>query len=123
MKIEQRFEESETVLPDIVLRQEPESDGNVKIKPKGVTLTLYISIGQDSERVPDVVGQTSSLADISLRSQGFVVKFTTEASDTVPKGQVIRTVPEAGEPVPHGATIELVYSADRRTYWCRALRD
>lgn len=111
MKIEQRFEESETVLPDIVLRQEPESDGNVKVKPKGVTLTLYISIGQDSERVPDVVGQTSSLADISLRSQGFVVKFTTEASDTVPKGQVIRTVPEAGELVPHGATIELVYSA------------
>ena len=95
MTIEKRYEESETVLPDIVLRQEPESDGNVKIKPKGVTLTLYISIGKDSESVPNVVGQTSSLADITLRSQGFVVKFTTEASDTVPKGQVIRTVPAA----------------------------
>jgi serine/threonine-protein kinase len=111
MTIEKRYEESETVLPDIVLRQEPESDGNVKIKPKGVTLTLYISIGKDSESVPNVVGQTSSLADITLRSQGFVVKFTTEASDTVPKGQVIRTVPAAGELVPHGATIELVYSS------------
>ncbi len=111
MTIEKKFEESETVLPDIVLRQEPESDGNVKIKPKGVTLTLYISIGRDSERVPDVVGQTSSLADITLRSQGFVVKFTTEASNTIPKGQVIRTIPEAGELVPHGATIELVYSS------------
>ncbi|HHW94045.1 MAG TPA: Stk1 family PASTA domain-containing Ser/Thr kinase [Clostridiaceae bacterium] len=111
MKIEKKFEVSETVLPDIVLRQDPESDGNVRIKPKGLTLTLYISIGKDSERVPDVVGQTSSLADITLRSQGFVVKFTTEPSDTVPKGQVIRTNPESGELVPYGATIELVYSA------------
>ncbi|HNZ63545.1 MAG TPA: PASTA domain-containing protein, partial [Bacillota bacterium] len=54
---------------------------------------------------------TSSLADITLRSQGFIVKFTTEPSDTVPKGIVIRTDPPADELLPKGATIELVYSS------------
>jgi len=42
-------------------------------------LTLYISIGKDSEQVPDVVGQSSSLADITFAFARFVVKFTTEA--------------------------------------------
>ncbi|HNZ64156.1 MAG TPA: protein kinase, partial [Bacillota bacterium] len=52
MTIERKFEVSDTVLPDIVLKQEPDSDGTVRVKPKGVILTLYISLGKDSEVVP-----------------------------------------------------------------------
>ncbi len=111
MTIEKKFEVSETVLPDIILRQEPESDGSVKVKPKGVTLKLYISLGKESAKVPNVVGQSNSLADITLRSEKFLVKFTMESSDTVAKGVVIRTNPEAGELVPVGSTIEIIYSS------------
>ncbi|NLA71589.1 MAG: Stk1 family PASTA domain-containing Ser/Thr kinase [Clostridiaceae bacterium] len=110
MIIENKYEISDTVLPDIILRQDPDSDGSVKIKPKGVRLTLFISLGQNSAVVPEVAGKTFQIADIELRTEGFLVKFTPEVSDRVVKDVVIRTEPAASELVPKGSTVELFYS-------------
>jgi beta-lactam-binding protein with PASTA domain len=101
---------SETVLPDIVLRQDPESDGSLKIEPQDVTLTLFVSLGQDSAVVPDVTGKSFQIADIELRTEGFLVKFTPEVSAAVGKDIVIRTEPGQGELAPKGSTVELFYS-------------
>ena len=108
--VDPQYEMSDTVLPDIILRQTPESDGTLKIDPRGAILTLYISLGQDSAVVPQVVGKSFQIADIELRTEGFLVKFTPEVSSTVSKDLVIRTEPAAGEMVPKGSTVEIFYS-------------
>ncbi len=110
MIIDIKYEMSETVLPDIVLRQDPESDGSLKIEPQDVTLTLFVSLGQDSAVVPDVTGKSFQIADIELRTEGFLVKFTPEVSAAVGKDIVIRTEPGQGELAPKGSTVELFYS-------------
>ncbi|MDD2571870.1 MAG: Stk1 family PASTA domain-containing Ser/Thr kinase [Clostridiaceae bacterium] len=110
MIVDREYEASDTVLEDIVLRQDPESDGSVKIKPKDVRLTLYISLGQNSAVVPDVSGKSFQIADIELRTEGFLVKFTPEVSDRYGKDIVIRTEPEANALAPKGSTVELFYS-------------
>lgn len=110
MIVEQEYEMSDTVLEDIVLRQDPESDGSLRIKPKDARLTLYISLGQNSAIVPEVAGKSFQIADIELRSEGFLVKFTQEVSDRVAKDVVIRTEPEAGSSAPKGSTVEIFYS-------------
>ncbi len=110
MLINFEYELSDTVIEDIVLRQDPESDGTLKIKPKDTKLTLFISLGQNSAVVPEVAGKSFQIADIELRTEGFLVKFTPEVSDTVSKDTVIRTEPAAGEMVPKGSTVELFYS-------------
>jgi serine/threonine protein kinase/beta-lactam-binding protein with PASTA domain len=110
MIIEIKYEVNETVLPDIVLRQDPESDGTLKIEPQDVTLTLFVSLGQDFAVVPDVVSKSFQIADIELRTEGFLVKFTPEVSATVGKDIVIRTEPAPGELAPKGSTVELFYS-------------
>ncbi len=111
MIVEQEYEMSDTVLEDIVLRQDPESDGTLKIKPKDARLTLYVSLGQNSAVIPQVAGKSFQIADIELRAEGFLVKFTQEVSDNVGRDIVIRTEPAAGELAPKGSTVELFYSA------------
>ena len=110
MIIDIKYEMSETVLPDIILRQDPESDGSLKIEPKDVTLSLFVSLGQDSAVVPEVTGKSFQIADIELRTEGFLVQFTPEVSTTVGKDTVIRTEPAGGELAPKGSTVELFYS-------------
>lgn len=111
MVIVREYEENETVLPDIIFKQDPESDGTLKIDPRGVTLTLYISLGRESIIVPDLVGETVALAEQQLRTLGFLIKLTREPSDTVPINEVMGMIPEPGTPVAMGSLIELVYSS------------
>ncbi|NMA18094.1 MAG: Stk1 family PASTA domain-containing Ser/Thr kinase [Clostridiaceae bacterium] len=111
MKIVREYEENETVLPDIIFKQDPESDGTLKIDPRGMTLTLYISLGRESIEVPDLVGKTVALAEQQLRTLGFLIKLTREPSDTVPVNEIIEMIPEPGTPVAMGSLIELVYSS------------
>ncbi|MDD4541849.1 MAG: PASTA domain-containing protein, partial [Eubacteriales bacterium] len=92
-------------------RQEPESDGSLTIRPQGQKLTLYISSGQDSVVVPEVVGDTRVMAEQKLRTEGFLPYFTPEFSDTVPEDIVIRTVPASGSELPRGENIEVIYSS------------
>ena len=111
MEIELLYRVDESVLEDIIFRQEPESDGTLKIRPQGHKLTLYISSGQDSVVVPEVEGDTRVMAEQKLRTEGFLPYFTPEFSDTIPKDIVIRTVPSSGSELPRGENIEVIYSS------------
>ena len=117
MIIVREYEENETILPDIIFKQDPESDGTLKIDPRGVTLTLYISLGRESIEVPDLVGETVALAEQQLRTLGFLIKLTREPSDTVPINEIIEMIPEPGTPVAMGSLIDGVQF--RRARSCR----
>lgn len=111
MEIELLYRVDESVLQGIIFRQEPESDGSLTIRPQGQKLTLYISSGQDSVVVPEVVGDTRVMAEQKLRTEGFLPYFTPEFSDSVPEDIVIRTVPSSGSELPRGENIEVIYSS------------
>lgn len=111
MEIELLYRVDESVLSGVIFRQEPESDGSLTIRPQGQKLILYISSGQDSVVVPDVVGDTRVMAEQKLRTEGFLPYFTPEFSDTVAEDVVIRTIPASGSELPRGENIEVIYSS------------
>ncbi|MCU1344418.1 MAG: protein kinase family protein with domain, partial [Acidimicrobiia bacterium] len=76
----------------------------------GSTITLTVSAGKGSAPVDDVTGKTENEAVAILARSGFVPQKSTEASDTVPAGNVIRTTPPAGTVTPKGSQVTLVVS-------------
>lgn len=67
-----------------------------------------------SVNVPDVTGQTETLARASLQSSGLKVgSLKYEVSDTVEKGNVISQDPKAGASVQSGTAINLVISTGK----------
>ena len=82
-------------------------------------IELTISEGQNYEEgyseVPDFSNVPfESAADIATDNSMYVVKTTTEASDTVPEGCVISQIPEAGTIIKNGGTVELVVSGEEK---------
>ena len=75
---------------------------------QGDKATLWVSLGT----IPDVAGQSADAARSTLQGMNLVVaEDQTEASDTVPAGQVIRLIrPDDGWLKP-GETVTLVVSS------------
>jgi serine/threonine protein kinase len=104
------YQENDDLLPNVIFRQLPESDGTLKVKPPQ-TLQLYISRSADAVTVPNVQNETKENAERKLREAKLVPNFRLEASRTVPKDQVIRTVPAAGALINSGAPVEVYISS------------
>lgn len=108
------FEYSQDVAQNKVIAQTPA--GNAQGK-KGDTVTLTVSRGTESIKVPSVVGKSESAAKSTLENAGLKVGDVSEVnSDTVPKGQVVSTDPAAGRSVDRGTTVNLVISTGAQTY-------
>ena len=60
---------------------------------KGAKITLYISMGQSTKKVPDLNGMSESAAISALKAQGFKYETQTRPSADVEKGHVIETNP------------------------------
>jgi serine/threonine-protein kinase len=90
-----------------VLDQNPKAGTNVA---KNSTVTLTISSGTGQATVPNVVGQDSTAAANTLGVAGFKSSAKSQASDTVPAGQVISTSPPAGAKATKGSTVTMVVS-------------
>lgn len=73
-------------------------------------VTYVISTGKADVEVPDVVGDTQTVAETTLKSLGLETTVTQEYSSDVKIGRVIRTSPKAGTEVSSGATVEVVVS-------------
>ena len=71
---------------------EQDQEANKKLK-KGAKITLKVSMGQSTVKVPDVYGKTESYAVDELKSKKFEVIVTEMASDEVEAGYVIKTEP------------------------------
>jgi serine/threonine-protein kinase len=80
--------------------------------PTGGTITIHLSTGAPAKAVPDVSKKTQDQAIQALQAAGFTPGTpTTQASDTVPNGQVIGTNPPAGTQAATGSSVSLILSS------------
>jgi serine/threonine-protein kinase len=93
---------SETVPIDTVIRQSPGPGGRIV---KDGTVTLYLSLGPQRNKVPDVAGQALDFAMTQLHD--FVVQTTDGFSDTLPVGYVAGTDPPAGTPTKPNSVLKV----------------
>jgi eukaryotic-like serine/threonine-protein kinase len=106
-------EDSDTVPEGRVARTDPAT--GTELEP-GTTVDLILSAGSATIPVPNVNGNTEAAATQALRSAGFEVATTSEASDTVSAGAVIRTSPAAGQSAPRDSTVTIVVSTGRQKF-------
>jgi beta-lactam-binding protein with PASTA domain/tRNA A-37 threonylcarbamoyl transferase component Bud32 len=91
---------------DTVFRQVP-SSGEAD---KGSTVTLFVSNGPSTARVPDVLGLTEVDARRRIRRAGFKPVLSHEGSAKVPAGTVIRSDPSSGARIERGSRVTLFVS-------------
>ena len=80
---------------------------------KGTYITLCISMGRSTSRVPDVYGETESSAVSKLKINGFNTVISEIPSEDVEAGFVVKTVPERTEVVMDGAEITVYVSSGK----------
>ncbi|MCD8333201.1 MAG: Stk1 family PASTA domain-containing Ser/Thr kinase [Clostridiales bacterium] len=102
------FEYDSSVEAGKVIRQSPSADSTAV---EGDTVTIYVSQGSETTKVPDVRGQSeadarTALADASLN----VGSVTQDYSDTVAEGCVISQSVSNGQYVDMGTSVDLVIS-------------
>lgn len=83
-----------------------------KVK-KGATITLYISKGESTKKVPDVYGLTESAAVSKLKAEGFKPTVETMPSDDVEEGKVIKTEPQRTQVVGENLDIKIYVSSGK----------
>lgn len=96
-----------------VVYEQSETAGE-KLK-KDAEITLYVSMGQSTKKVPDVYEKSESAAISELKSNGFTTVVSEEPSEDVEKGLVVRTEPQRTEVVPEGAKITVYISSGKPT--------
>ncbi len=90
------YEHNEKYPKGQVFDQSPKANDRVK-GGKTRTVTLKVSLGEETNKMPDLVNQTDSSAISQLNAMDLGLKITTkeESSETVLAGYVIRTEPSA----------------------------
>ena len=96
----------------IILSQSPRAGSYRKrtAQNPSVRLSLIVSLGEETVKVPSLGGLDHREAAASLRELGLSVKTQTETG-AYPAGQVVSTQPRAGTVVPIGTEITLFVSA------------
>jgi serine/threonine-protein kinase len=100
-------EVSDSVPAGGVIRTEPVGGASLEA---GGEVRVVISEGPEFVAVPDVVGLSSSEAQVILSDAGVAWVEAPEVSDSVPVGVVIRTEPAAGGNIEPGSPVVLVVS-------------
>jgi eukaryotic-like serine/threonine-protein kinase len=77
---------------------------------KGSTVTLTVSAGPATAKIPTVGGLSRGSARGRLERAGFEIEERRESSDTVPAGKAIRTSPPSGTTREKGSTVILLLS-------------
>ncbi|MBQ9965861.1 MAG: Stk1 family PASTA domain-containing Ser/Thr kinase [Clostridia bacterium] len=80
---------------------------------KDAKITLYISMGQATKKVPDVYSKTESSAVSELKSNGFEVAIEEIASEEIDVGLVVKTEPARTTVVEEGAKITVFISTGK----------
>ncbi|MDQ1436486.1 MAG: eukaryotic-like serine/threonine-protein kinase [Acidimicrobiaceae bacterium] len=96
---------------DIVFAQDPKAGENA---PKGSKITLRVSQGEETVRVPRVTGLKQQEAEDELTGQGFKVgNVQPQPSDTVAAGIVLSQDPASGQQAPKGTAVNLTVSSGK----------
>lgn len=104
------LKESDTAAKGTVTGQDPAGGSRV---PKGSVVTLTVSAGPGTARVPELQGQPRSEARKQLTDLGFDVAEEQEASDTIGENRVIGTRPVSGQELDKGTRVVLVLSTGK----------
>ncbi len=110
------FKEKWDTNPDFAygyVYEQSEKEGS-KLK-KDAAITLYISMGELTKKVPDVYGKLEAAALSELKSNGFEVSIAEEPNEDVESGHVIRTDPQRTQVVQEGAKIIVYVSSGKPT--------
>ena len=111
---------SSEVEADHVIGTTPEAGTRANV---GDTVTLIVSKGIETVRVPDVTGSSSNSARKTLQDAGFDVKVTEEFNDSTPSGQVISQSPSEGSLSDAGSTVTIVVSKGKELVTVPEVRD
>ena len=106
-------EYSNTVKENRIVRQSPAAGEKVA---KGTTVTYYLSAGEEKVAVPNVVGESESIAISMLEDAGFKVRTDYQPSEEYEQGAVSAQSPTSSEKAKSGATITIVVSTGSLTY-------
>ncbi len=109
-KFEEKWEFNQDFAYGIVYEQS-ETEGE-KLK-KGAKITLYISKGQSTRKVPDVSGKTEAAAVSELKTNGFKTVTVEIADEDIEKGLVVKTDPARTTVVEEGAEITIYISTGK----------
>ena len=87
---------------------------NKKLK-KDAPITLYVSLGITTVKVPDVYGKSETYAISELKAKGFKYKVETVVDDNVDEGLVVKTEPKRTEVVKEGTEVTVFVSSGKPT--------
>ena len=114
-KVTVNYEYNRDVAEGNVISQTPEGNGTGK---KGDTVTLVVSQGTESVKVPDLSGQTQDGASSALSFSGLSLgNVTSEYSDSVEEGKVISQSKSAGSYADAGSTVDIVISKGKEAVY------
>lgn len=106
-------EYSDTIPVDHVITQSVAATDEA---PRGSEIAVTLSKGQAPIPVPKVAGMSEEKASSLLSTAGFVVKRSTDYSDTVPRGDVISQAPAAKSTLQPGQAVTIVVSLGPKTF-------
>ncbi len=95
-----------------VVSQHPE--GGTEQIP-GSTITIYVSKGADTVKMPNVVNENIADAEEILNSKGLIVLVEYEKTDDVSENHVIKQSIKKGKNVERGASVILTVASGRAT--------
>ena len=98
---------SDEVEEGVVISQSPSAEQKVNV---GREISLTVSSGAAKVKVPDLVGSSQRIAQLTLANMGLNVEIDSEYNDEVDKDQVILQSPEGGSEVAPGSTVKLLIS-------------
>ncbi|MHB1539609.1 MAG: PASTA domain-containing protein, partial [Solirubrobacteraceae bacterium] len=78
---------------------------------RGSPVTLVVSSGRGSSKVPSVAGRSEHEAEEALKEANLRARPTHRTSETVPAGTAIGTEPKTGIPVTSGTEVTLIVSS------------
>ena len=107
LKVSKSYQYSDSVEAGKVISQNPAYGASVT---KGSTVTLVISQGKKSVKVPAVKGMTEGNASATIETSGLKVSVKKVYSDSVEAGKVIKQSVAGGKLVPADSTITITVS-------------
>ncbi len=106
--IDFKWEHNEEYDYKTVFKQNPEAENKKVVK--GAKITVFLSLGNETVSVPNVIGERKDIAEKTLTMQGFLVEFEFEENENVTSDVVFKTLPEAGQPLDPGETVTVYVS-------------
>ncbi len=105
------YEQNDKTDANIIFKQSHKVGKKLK---KGEKITLTVSMGITTVKVPDVYGKAETNAITELKAKGFAYKVETVNDDNVEEGFVIKTDPVRTTQVKEGAEITIYVSSGKK---------